>query len=92
MGDKRGLHVLKGGYQEGGMKKEKGEDDKHFHTMHKLKLEKKFLILVRSLKKTDYSAKISEIESKIPTISASATTFPLITVENKIPDVSSSAK
>ena len=34
---------------------------------------KKFLILVDLLKKTDYNSKISEIESKIPSISGLAT-------------------
>ena len=44
------------------------------------------------VKKTDYSAKISEIESKIPSISGLATAFSLIAVENKIPDFSRLAK
>ena len=37
---------------------------------------------------TDYSAKITDIDSKIPTISGLATTSALTTVANKIPDVS----
>ena len=49
---------------------------------------KKFLILVDLLKKTDYNPKISEIESKMPSISGLATTSLLIAVKNKIPDVS----
>ena len=40
------------------------------------------------LKKLDYSAKISEIESKIPSISGLVTNAALTAVENKIPDVS----
>ena len=37
---------------------------------------------------TDFSAKITDIDSKIPTISGLATTSALTTVANKIPDVS----
>ena len=48
---------------------------------------KKFLILVDLLKKTDYNAKITEIESKIPSISGLATTAALPTVENEKTDV-----
>ena len=40
------------------------------------------------LKKLDYSAKISEIESKISNISGLVTNAALTAVENKIPDVS----
>ena len=44
-------------------------------------------------KKTiDYDAKITEIESKIPSISGLATNSALTGVENKIPDVSSLVK
>ena len=39
------------------------------------------------LKKTDYNAKISEIESKLPSIGSLVTNAALTTVENKIPDV-----
>ena len=53
---------------------------------------KKFLILVDLLKKTDYNPKISEIESKMPSISGLATTSLLIAVKNKIPDVSNQPK
>ena len=52
---------------------------------------KKFLILVNLLEK-DYSTKISEIESKIPTISGLATNSTLNAVGNKIPDVSNLVK
>ena len=41
------------------------------------------------VKKTDYYAKITEKESKIPSISGLATTAALTEVENKIPDISS---
>ena len=44
------------------------------------------------VKKTDYNAKIAEIENKIPDISNLATKTALNTVENKIPDVSGLAK
>ena len=44
------------------------------------------------LKKTDYNAKINEIEGKIPSISGLATTTALTAVENKIPDVSNFVK
>ena len=44
------------------------------------------------VKKTDYGTKISEIESKIPSISGLAGNSALTAVENKIPDVSSLIK
>ena len=47
---------------------------------------------IRLVKNTDYSANISEIENKIPSISGIATNVALIAVENKIPDVSSLVK
>ena len=40
-----------------------------------------------SLKKTDYSAKISGIERKVPSISDLTTNIALTTIKNKIPDV-----
>ena len=43
------------------------------------------------VKKTDYNAKITEIENKIPDISNLATKTALTTVENKIPNVTGSA-
>ena len=43
-------------------------------------------------KTTDYDVKITEIESKIPSISGLATNSALTGVENKIPDVSSLVK
>ena len=47
---------------------------------------KKFLILV-DLLKTDYNAKVTEIESKIISISGLATSATLTAVKNKIPNV-----
>ena len=46
------------------------------------------------VKKTDYNAKIQDIEDKIPSITGLATTTAtdLIAVENKIPDVSNRLK
>ena len=44
------------------------------------------------IKKTDYIAKITEIENKIPKISNLATKTALNTVENKIPDTSNLVK
>ena len=41
-------------------------------------------MLVVLLKKTDYNAKITEIERKIPSISGLATNVALTAVENKI--------
>ena len=38
------------------------------------------------LKETDYNAKITETEGKIPSITGSATTAVLNALENKIPD------
>ena len=51
-----------------------------------------FLILVDLLKKTDYKAKITEIESKISTISGLVTNSALTAVENKMTDISTLAK
>ena len=44
------------------------------------------------LKKSNYNAKVSEIESKIPSISGLVTTSALTAVENKIPSVSNLVK
>ena len=43
-------------------------------------------------KKTDFNAKVTEIESKTPSISGLDTNSALTAVENKIPDVSSLVK
>ena len=53
---------------------------------------KKYLILVVWLKKTDFYAKITEVEGKIPSITSLATNSELTAVENQIPDVSSLVK
>ena len=53
---------------------------------------RKFLILVNLIKKTDYDAKISEIENKLSSISGLATNSALSAVENKIPNVSNLVK
>ena len=47
---------------------------------------------MKLLKKTDYNAKITEIESKITSITGLATNSLLTAVENKIPDVDSLVK
>ena len=44
------------------------------------------------LKKTDYNAKITEIEGKIPIVSGLATNAALTAVENKILNISSLVK
>ena len=44
------------------------------------------------LRKTDYNAKIIEIEGKIPNITGLATTAALTAVENEIPDVNNLVK
>ena len=44
------------------------------------------------VKKTNFNAKVTEIEGKIPSISGLATNTALIAVENKIHDVSSLVK
>ena len=53
----------------------------------KLELEKKILILLSLLKKTNCNNKIIEIENKIPNISGLARNTALTAVENKIRDV-----
>ena len=42
--------------------------------------------------KTDFNAKVTEIEGKIPSISGLATNSELTAVENKVPDVNSLVK
>ena len=44
------------------------------------------------VKKTDYNAKITEIEGKIPSISGLATNAALTAVENKMPNISNLIK
>ena len=53
---------------------------------------KKILILVDLFKKTDYNAKITEIEGKISSISPLATTATLTAIENRRADVSNVVK
>ena len=55
-------------------------------------MENKIPNISHLVKKTDYNAKIAEIESKIPDVSSLATKTALTTVENKIPSVSSLVK
>ena len=45
-------------------------------------------MLAVSLEKTDYDAKITEIEGKVPSISGLATNAALTTVENNKPNIS----
>ena len=49
-------------------------------------------MLVIWLKKTDFNSKVTEIEGKIPSISALATKCGLTIVKNKILDVSGLVK
>ena len=44
------------------------------------------------VRKTDYNAKITEIEDKIPSISGLGTNTALTAVENKIPNVNNLVK
>ena len=46
-------------------------------------------MLVAWLKKTDFGARIIEVENEIPSITGLATDSAITAVENKIPDVSS---
>ena len=46
-------------------------------------------MLVILLIKTDYTAKVTEMDGKIPSISGLATHAALTTVKNKIPNISS---
>ena len=55
-------------------------------------IDKKNLILLIWLKKTDFNTKVTEIEGKISDVSSLATKSALTVVENKIPDVSSLVK
>ena len=58
-------------------------------TQINLNQKRKYLILSGLVKKTDYIAKSSDIESKIPSINSKSA---LTAVENKMPDVSSLVK
>ena len=54
--------------------------------------QKKYANTSRLVKKSDYSARISELENKILSISGFVTTSALTAVENKIPNVSNLVK
>ena len=54
--------------------------------------DKKIPYTSKLVKKTDYNAKNSEIENKIPSISGLGTNSARTAVENKIPDVSNLVK
>ena len=58
----------------------------------KLQLEKKIPDISNFVKKSDYNAKVSEIEGNIPSISVLATTSALTAVRNKVPSVSTLVK
>ena len=62
------------------------------YVIDKFKLKKKIPDASKLVKKTDYNAKITEINGKIPSISGLATTSALIAVENKIPNIISLGK
>ena len=72
--------------------KTKFDTDKSVLVKKVINGDKKYLILGDLLIKTDYNTKLTEIESKMPSISGLVSTFPLITVENKISDVSNLVK
>ena len=57
-----------------------------------LNLDKKIPDTSGFVKKTDHTQKLSEIESKIPSISGLTTTSALTSVENEIPDIRSLVK
>ena len=56
------------------------------------RVDKKISDVSSLVKKTDFNAKTSEVEGKIPSISDVAITSALTAVENKIPDISSLIK
>ena len=72
--------------------KTKFDTDKSVLEKKVINADKKYLILGDLLIKTDYNTKLTEIESKMPSISGLVSTSPLITVENKISDVSNLVK
>ena len=57
------------------------------YVLDKFKLENKTPDIGGPVKKTNYNAKITEIEGKIPSSSGLATNAALTTVESKIPNV-----
>ena len=62
------------------------------YVLDKFKLENKTPDIDGPVKKTNYNAKITEIEGKIPSISDLTTNAALTTVESKIPNVSNLVK
>ena len=54
--------------------------------------QKKIIDIRKLVKKSDYNAKVSGLENKIPIISGSVTSSALTAVENKIPSVSNFVK
>ena len=64
---------------------------KKYHT-DKSEIENKIPDTSDIVKKTDYNAKITEIEGKIPSVSGLATNAALTAVENKMPNIVSSVK
>ena len=56
------------------------------------KVDKKIPDVCVLVKKTDFNAKVTETEGKVPSISDLATNSALTAVENKVPDVSSLVK
>ena len=57
-----------------------------------MRVRKKIPNTSRFVKKSDYNAKISELENKMLNISGLVTTSVLIAVENKIPSISNFVK
>ena len=74
------------------VKKTKYENDGSNFEDKTNKVDKKIPDVISLVKKTDFNAKISEEEGKIPSVSGLATTSSLTAVENKIPVVSSLVK
>ena len=74
------------------VKKNKYEKDGSYFEDRINKVNKKIPDVSSLVKKTDFNAKISEVEDKIPSISGLDTSSALTAVENKIPDVSSLVK
>ena len=62
------------------------------HDTDKRQLEKKISDTSDLVKKTDCTAKMTEMEGKIPSVSVLATNAALTTVENKIPNISTLVK
>ena len=50
-------------------------------------MQTKVILILIDLLKTDYNAKMTELENKIPNINGLATNYALNAIENKTPDV-----